>query len=71
MSCKVLIYITIYFIFPKPITTSKVPTTKSQTGVSANKDPIDQISINHLSLPFVEEFCEALLSNHYQEMFFY
>jgi len=37
-------------MFPKPITTSKVPTTKSQTGVSANRVPIDPICYKSFEL---------------------
>jgi hypothetical protein len=38
MSYNVLIYITIYFILPKPIITTIVPTIKNQIGSFGKRD---------------------------------
>jgi hypothetical protein len=38
ISCNVFIYITIYSIFSKPITTTTVPTTNSQIGEPAKSE---------------------------------
>jgi hypothetical protein len=38
MSCNVLTYITIFYTFPKPTTTTTAPTNSSHTGVAAKSD---------------------------------
>jgi len=54
ISCNVLIYIAIYFILPKPITTNRVPTANSQTGVSAKRVAIDPIDSKSFELAIYE-----------------
>ena len=52
ISCNVLIYITIYFKFPKPITITIVPTVNNHAGVSAKRDAIDPIFFKSFELAF-------------------